>query len=294
MQREDFSDTDEWTRQLLAHFRSPRYQPPVLPVTAVELMSLTQQAVITTGEVVAIFEKDPLLSAKLLMHSLSAPHGPWEPQSLAEAAERIGLEQLRRIVFEVSLNTRVFQAPEYTEALERLRVHSLATAHLVPELCSRLNVPGRFGFLAGLLHDVGIAGLFVALADLPDRPNLSHAWSTVLRLHAEASASLAQLWRLPRRTHLLLANHHSIHIEGRPDTLLAVMVLAERLAFELAPPVGSDTSTPDRPRRMPGKDVSSQAVVQSACTLLRVDGALWAELREVGAMLLTRLFFGRA
>jgi hypothetical protein len=123
MRPENFSDTDEWTRQLLAHFRAPRYQPPLLPVTAVELMALTQQSKITIPEVVAIFEKDPLLAAKLLMHALSAPHGPWEPQSLTAAAERIGIKALKKIVLEVSLNTRVFQAQDYTEALERLRIH---------------------------------------------------------------------------------------------------------------------------------------------------------------------------
>ena len=36
-------DPHEWTRQLLAHFRSPRYQPPLLPVIAVEIMALSQR-----------------------------------------------------------------------------------------------------------------------------------------------------------------------------------------------------------------------------------------------------------
>lgn len=266
---------------MLAHFRSPRYQPPLLPVIAVELMALSQQADTSAAEIAAVLQRDPLLAAKVLKTAQSGAYVRLNPpRSLNDAVTRLGARALRDIVFEVSLNTRIFQAPGYTEAMERLRVHSVTTAHICRELSRAVGVDGEMAFLVGLLHDVGIAGAFVALSEMPSRPSVEVAWSAVLRVHAEASGALARLWRLPPKLQVLLANHHSVMIEGKPNTLAALLCVSERFAFELAPLVGSDPSTPQRPRIMPGKDISSPDVIKQACKILRIDGTAWKRLRE--------------
>lgn len=284
-------DPHEWTRQLLAHFRSPRYQPPLLPVIAVEIMALSQQREASTQEIVDVLGRDPLLAAQVLARAQSSAYTRGQAtRTLLDAVMKLGLRVLRNIVFEVSLNTRVFMAPAgYVEAMERLRVHSVATGHLANLVAKHTNHPDDFAFLAGLLHDVGVAGLFIAQAELPDPPPLNVAWPGILQHHAEASGALARLWRLPKPLQAVLANHHSVTIEGQPSTLAATIVLAERLAFELAPLVGTDPSTPDRPRIMPGKDLSATPVVQQACRLLGVDGPGFVALREAAREVIARV-----
>lgn len=281
-------DTTEWTRKLLAHFRSPRYQPPLLPIIAVEIMALSQQREASTAEIVLVLSKDPLLAAQVLTRAQSSAYARGnETRTLHDAVMKLGLRVLRNIVFEVSLNTRVFQAPPgYTEAMERLRVHSVATAHLASLVARRTGQAQDYAFLAGLLHDVGIAGLFIALADLPNPPPLTTAWPDILRFHTEASAALAHLWRLPRELQGALANHHGLTVNGEPDPLTATVVVAERFAFELAPLIGKDPSTPDRPRIMPGKDVSAGPVIQGACKLLGIDAPAFAALHAEARALL--------
>ncbi len=81
----------------------------------------------------------------------------------------------------------------------------------------------------------------------------------------------------------VLGAHHSVVVDGKPSELAAVLVVADRLAFELAPLVGADPSTAGRPRAMPGKDLSEGETVKQACAVLRIDGAKWRVIRDASA-----------
>ncbi len=275
-------DTDELLRRVMAHFRSPRYQPPLLPVIAVEIMALSQDENVSASDIVAIVERDPLLAAKLLKLAQSARYstGRRPIQTLQDAVARLGSVALRDMVFEVSLNTRIFQARGYTEAMERLRVHSVATAHIARAVCRRVRVRSDYAFLAGLLHDVGVAGLFIALSEMGEGADPHRTWSAVKSVHAEASGLLGSLWGLPRPLIDVMRHHHGVLVDGKPNTLCAIVVVAERFAFELAPLVGDDPSTPQKPRHMPGKDLASGETVKAACGLLNINGEKWAGIRE--------------
>lgn len=275
-------DTEELTRRVMGHFRSPRYQPPLLPVVAVEIMAISQDPDASASDIVAVVERDPLLAAKVLKLAQSSAYGGGRrpTTTLADAVARVGTRALRDMVFEVSLNTRIFQAPGYTEAMERLRVHSVATARITHAVCRHTATSEDYAFLAGLLHDVGVAGLFIALSELPDRPDPEVAWPAVRKVHAEASGQLCALWRLPRPLVDVCRNHHDVIIDGKPSALAAVLIVAERFAFQLAPLVGDDPSTPQRPRHMPGKDLSAPDTVKAACGLLKINGAKWAAIAE--------------
>lgn len=277
---EEEIDTDELLRRVMAHFRSPRYQPPLLPVIAVEIMALSQDEDISANDIVAIVERDPLLAAKLLKLAQSSRYssGRRPVQTLQDAVARLGNAALRDMVFEVSLNTRIFQAQGYTEAMERLRVHSVATAHIARAVCRHVRVRSEYAFLAGLLRDVGVAGLFIALAEMGG-PDPHRTWPAVCRVHAEASGLLGSLWRLPKPLVEVMRHHHEVVVDGKANTLCAIVVVAERFAFELAPLVGDDPSTPQKPRRMPGKDLCASETVKAACALLGINGDTWAAIR---------------
>ncbi len=274
-------DTDELVRAVMAHFRSPRYQPPLLPVIAVEIMALSQDPDASANDIVAVVERDPLLAAKVLKLAQSSAYGGGRrpTASLQDAVARLGSRALRDMVFEVSLNTRIFQAQGCTEAMERLRIHSVATAHIANAVCRHTGIRNDFAFLGGLLHDVGVAGLFMVLSEMPDRPEPLGAWPAVRRVHATASGQLATLWRLPRALIDLVRHHHDLVIDGRPSPLCAVIIVAERFAFEFAPLVGDDPSTAGRPKHMPGKDLSAPDTIKAACGLLRINAARWASIR---------------
>jgi len=127
-----------------------------------------------------------------------------------------------------------------------------------------------------------MAGLFVTLSEMEGGPSLAQAWPEVRRIHAASSAALARLWRLPRCFQKLLGAHH---LNTGPQS--ALNIVAERFAFEFAPLIGADPSTPRKPVIMPGKDLSSREELRKACALLKINNRRWIELRgEVQGLLL--------
>jgi HD-like signal output (HDOD) protein len=154
--------------RLLRLFASPSYQPPKLPQVALEIMELSQRPEVSFDEVSAVLEKDPLLAAKVLSIAQSAVYAPRSPiLSLRQATIRLGLKTLRDLVLEAAVSMRVFRAPGYGEAMERLSRHSTATAYLLRALCRRTGIDAEYAFLCGLLHDVGLAACLLAGMEPP-------------------------------------------------------------------------------------------------------------------------------
>ena len=93
-----------WAR-FVAHFRAPRYEPPLLPIIAVEFMALSQDPSVADADIMKVAERDPLLAAKVLRRAQRTPGAARRPaRSLSEAAALLGSRGLRDILFEISLN----------------------------------------------------------------------------------------------------------------------------------------------------------------------------------------------
>ena len=125
---EPLTDAELW--DALTHtFQSPRYRPPLLPVVATELLTLSPRADVDLDGIVRLLERDTLLSNRVLKLCSSPLYGAVEPEpSLKTAAVRLGLAGLRDVVIEAALSWRVFKQTGYSEAVDRVRVHSIAVA----------------------------------------------------------------------------------------------------------------------------------------------------------------------
>jgi HD-like signal output (HDOD) protein len=86
-------------------------------------------------------------------------------KTLQQALVRIGIKNLRDIVMQASLNMRVFRCDAYRQTMDRLRQHSAATGHLCRIVCRQTSLDAEYALLCGLLHDVGIAAVLIALAE---------------------------------------------------------------------------------------------------------------------------------
>jgi HD-like signal output (HDOD) protein len=118
--------------------------------------------------------------------------------------------------------------------MERLRRHAVATAHLCRTVSRYTPIDGEIAFVAGLLHDVGIAGTLLALADRKKKrrgpPDLLSIWPAVDRVHAQAGEIMAKHWKLPADLRLALSAHHQVLLGGHPHPLAATVALADELA----------------------------------------------------------------
>ena len=217
-------------------FKSSSYAPPVLPAAAIELHQMSLQSDVQLSEIVSVLEKDPLLAARVVKVASSPLYGGRAVQSLQDAVVRLGLQNVREVVWQVALNMRVFRSKAYQAPMELVRRHSVAVAHLSRAIGKLTPVPLDYAFLCGLLHDVGAAAVLLLLeaGEGRERPLTREVLDLVLgACHAEASAVLAGVWTLPADVALVLRHHHDADIEGHTHPTAAIIALAERVLFQL-------------------------------------------------------------
>jgi HD-like signal output (HDOD) protein len=231
-------DHESMVETLLNCLNAPDYRPPTLPSVAVELMNLSQKADVDVDEVVSVIEQDSLIAGRILKLVQSPVYSGVTPlTSLRDALMRLGLNTLRDLVMEIAMNLKVFRSPDYADTMELLKQHSSATAHICKIISKYTSVEGDFAFLAGLLHDVGIAGTLLALSDQKGKrktpPDLIAIWPAVDEVHQHAATLMAEQWGLSIDLKLPLSAHHQVLIEGHPHPLAATVALADDLAHEL-------------------------------------------------------------
>ncbi len=268
--------------RLLDVFRAPGYQPPELPQAAQQVLQLSQDPDLDVKRLVEVLERDAMLAARVLRVASSAAFAAGGGiETLRNAVMRLGLRTLRDIVLEVAMNLRVFRCESYGGAMERLRLHSRATAHLCRLVCRYSSVASELAFTCGLLHDVGIAGILLSLGDVPRGkrpPDLAVLWPAIDSAHAEAGALMAKLWQLPPELPYLLEAHHRVEIGGHLHPLAAAVCLADELAaangYGLVPPLlGKDAASL---KTHPHTDRSGPVALERAREALRIGEEQWA------------------
>jgi putative nucleotidyltransferase with HDIG domain len=227
----------DFAARLKAHFTSPGYTPPLLPAVAMQVQQLSTKADVDIPALVAVMEKDPMFAARVLKIAQSAAFASAGAiASLKDAVVRIGLRNLTDIAWEVAMNMRIFRAQAYAQAMEDVRRHSTACAHLARMLSSATGISSEYAFLCGLLHDIGMAASLIVLGE---QQTGGAALDPMLlgmilkRCHQEASMVIATLWKLPGDVQLVVGHHHDIQVQGFVHPLAAVVAVAEQLAREL-------------------------------------------------------------
>ncbi len=222
--------------RVLSTFRSPHYKPPVLPAVATELLALTRRSDVGVAEVTRTLERDPILAAAVLKLAQSPLYATRvAPSSLSQAVQRLGLMTVRDMVFQVVMDLRVFRADGYKDLMERVRRHSIVTAHLMRALCAHTSLPADQAFLCGLLHDVGLGAVLIAVGELPQaqRPELTAMATVAADIHHEVGAMMTRLWQLAPELQSVIEQHHDYDPWKKGDRLVAALVAAESLADDV-------------------------------------------------------------
>ncbi len=267
----------ELLRSLGETFASPQYRPPVLPRAATELLALANNCATPVAKIVELIESDPMLAARVVSRANSAAFSAGQPsRTLREAVSRLGLNRLRDIVVEAAVSLRVFRVPAYQPTMERLRTHATATAEIARVVCRYATVDGELAFLAGLLHDIGVAGVLIALAERPknEQPDATLLRYALDQAHAQASERMAQLWQLPPELALVGRHHHELLVGRHVHPLSAVVAVAEEEALQ-------------RGAGLPDVDRPSPSLLAKARDALGIDQRRHALMRaDIDKMLL--------
>lgn len=217
--------------EVIEVFGAKGYRAPVLPAVAMEVHRLLQSADVSMPAVVALIETDALIAAEVLRIAQTPAYVTRHaPASLRDAVSRLGLDTIRDLVFEAALKSKLFQSPGYGKIMDRLRRHSVVTAHLARLLAKQTKV-SQLAFMCGLLHDVGLAAVLIVLEGLhPREPTvaLEVLAPQLGPLHERAGLVVARLWDLPPNVQRVVGDHHD------PSSKLAAAVcIAQAAATDL-------------------------------------------------------------
>lgn len=265
-------------------FTQPDFKAPMLPDVAMRLMALTRDPDATIKGFTELLETDPVLTAQVMRIAQSPFYRSCvEISSLRVALVRLGMITVRNIVLAASLNSRIFRNPDFQEAMESLRRHSMATGIAGRLLSQHTGVFEEHAFLGGLMHDIGIAAV---LSVISEDPYLVH-YSTdeiacvVFEVHEELGGVLLKHWGLPMELELIVANHHHPPPAEFNSCPIATVTLAEALADACG---ASITGLGDRPF-----PTTSPEVLEGLRARYGLTDEVWAQQQRELLELLTDL-----
>jgi putative nucleotidyltransferase with HDIG domain len=193
---------------------------PTIPVIAQEILSLTDDDLVSVKKLEKIVENDPAISAKILSVANSAYFGFKVPaKTLSSAIFRIGFNNVRNIALGISIMT-VLGDDRHKKALNYQRVfnHSITVGLVSKAICKylKLNFEEEI-MIGGILHDIGFLVLNRYFSDIYQK--VLHTFKSETSLlesekmvfdftHVDIGNWLAEKWNLPDNVMEATLYHH--------------------------------------------------------------------------------------
>jgi len=207
---------------------------PSIPEVVGKVMNLVKDPEVSITRISRFIEEDPVITAKVLQTANSPLfRGTSEITSLAYAASRLGLKEVKKIVLSISImkgikgmdrrETRLFWQHCVSVALMTEVVNKFSKIPL-----SANDPVSNDLFVGGLLHDIGLLVLKHHFSDEYEQVMMvceageTNLYETELEMlgtsHAEIGAELARNWNIPESVVSMIAWHHDP--EKAPDAHL--------------------------------------------------------------------------
>lgn len=229
------SDLNLLADAILCAVEAPDYRPPALPTVATDLVRLAGRVDATLEETVPLIERDAWITARLrTAASEEARATGIKIGSMRQVCLYFGLLRVRDIVIESAVEDCVFRSDVHRETMARLFRHARATAHLARGVAESTAMVGECAYIAGLLHDVGIAGALQLLTerdeDFGPLPPLAVIWPALERIHGRVGAIMARRWGFPPEVAAAIEAHHELPIGRDASPMAAAIAIASELA----------------------------------------------------------------
>lgn len=147
---------------------------PVFPEYALKLVNMVDTGEFSFRSISRIIVTNDMLTAKVISEANSAfyNHSAEPVSSVEDAVRRIGLEEVRAILFATVLSSFYLNKDSYPEVFEEFWTHSLATAFAAEFLAEKTNNDPAKSFTTGLLLNVGRTVALSALLHVKESLNI--------------------------------------------------------------------------------------------------------------------------
>jgi putative nucleotidyltransferase with HDIG domain len=215
-----------------------------LPESAQRVVEIVSDSGTDAADLQEVIAHDPPLTAKLLRLVNSAYYGFAEPVAdIRRAIVILGFNTVRSLALSVSV-CEMFQGGDAIGSYSRrgLWEHSVAVGVAAKMICRRFAAsPGEEGFVAGIVHDVGMiledqyAHETFVRALLTGQHTGTELWAVERKLsgtdHAEVGQQLATKWRFPASVAEAVGAHHRPSFAKHASKLPHVLHVADVLAY---------------------------------------------------------------
>lgn len=220
---------------------------PVMPKTALEILSIELASDRGNELLLKVIEKDPAISARVIGLANSPLFGTSRKiLTVGDAATVLGIKRVKMVALGFAMMSSVTHHPPGLLNVMRLWQHSMAVALAMDALSGAMPQEKRPTaeeiYLAGLLHDIGFLILEYVDPELSNSFHARLASETVLSAieleaqmlemnHCELGALLAEHWNLTDVIVAVLRHHHSVVLppDAPGKTLVSMTNLAEKL-----------------------------------------------------------------
>jgi HD-like signal output (HDOD) protein len=223
--------------EMLDTFASPDYHPPMLPEAALRLLTLSRDPNVALSKITGLLQSEPLIAAQVIRIAQSPVYsGGARILSIDDAVLRLGIKTISLVFAEAAMQAEVFSSETFRAPMQALRRHSTATAHIARKLAERLGHPGERLYLAGLLHDIGIAASLLVAPQLRSATGAAFTFeelqTPIHAVHEHAADVLGALWELPQGLRWVLAHHHEFALQTHVSPMAAIVCLSSWIASE--------------------------------------------------------------
>lgn len=221
---------------------------PAMPEIARRLLVLPLETESGEEQMISLIEKDPQIYARVIgLANSSAMGSQRQIKGIRDAAMLLGMKRLKSVALGIAAMSAMLKKPagKYFDPHD-LWTHSMTIAivmHAIAEaMPKRIRPDENQIFLAGLLHDIGLAALhhldFEASEELHHqmclnpRSSILDVESELLGVtHAEIGTQLVRHWNLPREVADVVEKHHAPPTgkEAYGNPLVRLVNIAERL-----------------------------------------------------------------
>jgi HD-like signal output (HDOD) protein len=233
---EMFTLADMLRFQVVDHLLKEDFTVPSMPQLAMRVLELTRDDNFSLRDLSNMVLADQAVTARVLRYANSVFYGAGrEVDSLPQAVQRLGANEVFNIVLATSLQARRVGHDLFAAEKRKLWIHSTAAAFLGRKLATKARLSGHTGFLCGLLMDFGMNVLYALLQTLlTQRPEFKTVQpqlieEILLDCHARLGRTLGERWRLPQPVVEAMAYHHCFGVIGSDTPYVAVASLSDHL-----------------------------------------------------------------
>lgn len=179
-----------------------KIEVPMLPEVASRVLALSNDPDSDAAQLAKLIQGDQALAGHVMRIANSAAYTPNASMvSLQQAIARLGMGVITEISLLASLNSKMFNAPDFKERIAEIWSHALHTAFWGKEVARTSKKNVEASFLCGLLHSIGRPVVLQSISEYKRDNKLSISNEEALALeqlfHVAFGVVVVEKWGMP-------------------------------------------------------------------------------------------------